>query len=213
MRYTGWRKKMVEEHVIARGVNDPRIIAAMSEVPRHNFLDSALAEQAYGNHSLPIGAGQTMTQPYVVAFLLNQLKLKGHEKILEIGMGSGYLTALLSRLADRVFTIEKHRSLAIMARKRLEHQDCNNVVIKIFDGSYGWNDEAPFDAIVISAAAISPPEPLLSQLAPGGMMLLPLVEAEGQQLYKITGDNEGKYSRQALIPCNFVKLVGKYGST
>ena len=199
--------------MVARGINDPRIIAAMSEVPRHYFLDSALAEQAYGNHSLPIGAGQTMTQPYVVAYLLNQLKLKGHEKILEIGMGSGYLTALLSRLADRVFAIEKYRSLAIMARKRLEEQGCNNVVIKIFDGSYGWNDEAPFDAIVISAAAISPPEPLLAQLAPGGMMLLPLVEAEGQKLYKITGDSEGNYSRQPLISCNFVKLVGKYGST
>jgi len=199
--------------VIAQGINDPRIIAAMSEVPRHYFLDSALAEQAYGNHSLPIGAGQTMTQPYVVAYLLNQLKLKGHEKILEIGMGSGYLTALLSRLSERVFAIEKYRSLAIMARKRLEQQNCNNVIIKIFDGSYGWNDEAPFDAIVISAAVISPPEPLLSQLAPSGIMLLPLVETEGQKLYKITGDCKGNYSRQPLIPCNFVKLVGKYGST
>lgn len=213
MRYTGWRKKMVEEHVIARGIDDPRIIAAMSEVPRHHFLDSALAEQAYGNHSLPIGAGQTMTQPYVVAYLLSQLNLQGHEKVLEIGMGSGYLTALLSRLADRVFAIEKHRSLAILARKRLEHQRCHNVVIKIFDGSYGWSDEAPFDAIVISAAATRPPEPLLSQLAPGGIMLLPLVETEGQRLYKITGDGEGDYRRQSLIPCNFVKLVGKYGGS
>jgi len=213
MHYTGWRKKMVEEYVIARGIDDPQIIAAMCAVPRHCFLESALAEQAYGNHSLPIGAGQTMTQPYVVAYLLNQLRLKGHEKILEIGMGSGYLTALLSRLADRVFAIEKYRSLAIMARKRLEQQGCNNVVVKIFDGSYGWSDEAPFDAIVVSAAASSPPEPLLAQLAPGGMMLLPLVEAEGQQLYKITSDGEGNYSRQPLIPCNFVKLVGKYGGT
>lgn len=198
--------------MIARGIDDPRIIAAMSEVPRHLFLDSALAEQAYGNHSLPIGAGQTMTQPYVVAYLLSQLNLQGHEKVLEIGMGSGYLTALLSRLADRVFAIEKHRSLAILARKRLEHQGCHNVVIKIFDGSYGWSDEAPFDAIVISAAATKPPDPLLAQLAPGGIMLLPLVETEGQQLYKITCDGEGDYRRQALIPCNFVKLVGKYGS-
>lgn len=202
---------MVEEHVIARGIDDPRIVAAMSEVPRHYFLDSALADQAYGNHSLPIGAGQTMTQPYVVAYLLNQLQLQGHEKILEIGMGSGYLTALLSRLADRVFAIEKHRSLAIMARKRLEQQNCNNVVIKIFDGSYGWSDEAPFDAIVVSAAAISPPQPLLAQLSPGGMMLLPLVEEGGQQIYKITCDADAGYRQQPLIPCNFVKLVGKYG--
>lgn len=211
MRYTGWRRKMVEEHVIARGIDNPRIIAAMSEVPRHYFLDSALADQAYGDHSLPIGAGQTMTQPYVVAYLLNQLKLQGHEKILEIGMGSGYLTALLSRLADRVFAIEKHRSLAIIARRRLEHQGCNNVVTKIFDGSYGWSDEAPFDAIVISAAATNPPEPLLAQLAPGGMMLIPLEAENGQQLYKITCDSEGNPSSQPLIPCNFVKLVGKYG--
>ncbi len=213
MRYIGWRKKMVEEHVIARGIKDPRIIAAMTEVPRHYFLDSALADQAYGNHSLPIGAGQTMTQPYVVAYLLNQLGLKGHEKVLEIGMGSGYLTALLSRLADRVFAIEKHRSLSILARKRLENQNCHNVVIKIFDGSYGWSDEAPFDAIVVSAAAASPPAPLLEQLAPGGIMLLPLVEEDGQRLYKITVDEAGKYSRQALISCNFVKLVGKYGGS
>ena len=204
---------MVEDYVISRGIDDPRIIMAMSEVPRHYFLDSALAEQAYGNHSLPIGAGQTMTQPYVVAYLLNQLQLKGHEKILEIGMGSGYLTALLSRLAERVFAIEKHRSLAIMARKRLEHQGCNNVVVKIFDGSYGWSDEAPFDAIVVSAAATTPPEPLLAQLSPGGMMLLPLVKAEGQQLYKISCDGKGNYTHQPLIPCNFVKLVGKYGGT
>ncbi len=213
MRYIGWRKKMVEEHVIAQGIKDPRIIAAMTEVPRHYFLDSALADQAYGNHSLPIGAGQTMTQPYVVAYLLNQLGLKGHEKVLEIGMGSGYLTALLSRLADRVFAIEKHRSLSILARKRLENQNCHNVVIKIFDGSYGWSDEAPFDAIVVSAAAASPPAPLLEQLAPGGIMLLPLVEEDGQRLYKITVDEAGKYSRQALISCNFVKLVGKYGGS
>ena len=213
MRYIGWRKKMVEEHVIARGIKDPRIIAAMSEVPRHYFLDSALADQAYGNHSLPIGAGQTMTQPYVVAYLLNQLGLKGHEKVLEIGMGSGYLTALLSRLADRVFAIEKHRSLSILARKRLENQNCHNVVIKIFDGSYGWSDEAPFDAIVVSAAAASPPAPLLEQLSPGGVMLLPLVEEDGQQLYKTTVDEAGKFSQQALIPCNFVKLVGKYGGS
>ena len=211
MRYTGWRKKMVEDHVVARGIDDPRIIAAMSAVPRHYFIDSALADQAYGNHSLPIGAGQTMTQPYVVAYLLSQLQLRGHEKILEIGMGSGYLTALLSRLADRVFAIEKHRSLAIMARKRLEQQGCNNVVVKIFDGSYGWGDEAPFDAIVISAAAINPPEPLLAQLAPGGMLLLPLMEEGGQQLYKITRNPDAGYCRQSLIPCNFVKLVGKYG--
>ncbi len=204
---------MVEEHVIAQGIKDPRIIAAMTEVPRHYFLDSALADQAYGNHSLPIGAGQTMTQPYVVAYLLNQLGLKGHEKVLEIGMGSGYLTALLSRLADRVFAIEKHRSLSILARKRLENQNCHNVVIKIFDGSYGWSDEAPFDAIVVSAAAASPPAPLLEQLAPGGIMLLPLVEEDGQRLYKITVDEAGKYSRQALISCNFVKLVGKYGGS
>jgi len=213
MRYIGWRKKMVEEHVIARGIKDPRIIAAMSEVPRHYFLDSALADQAYGNHSLPIGAGQTMTQPYVVAYLLNQLGLKGHEKVLEIGMGSGYLTALLSRLADRVFAIEKHRSLSILARKRLESQNCHNVVIKIFDGSYGWSDEAPFDAIVVSAAAASPPAPLLEQLSPSGVMLLPLVEEDGQQLYKITVDEAGKFRQQALIPCNFVKLIGKYGGS
>jgi len=213
MRYIGWRKKMVEEHVIARGIKDPRIIAAMSEVPRHYFLDSALADQAYGNHSLPIGAGQTMTQPYVVAYLLNQLGLKGHEKVLEIGMGSGYLTALLSRLADRVFAIEKHRSLSILARKRLESQNCHNVVIKIFDGSYGWSDEAPFDAIVVSAAAASPPAPLLEQLSPSGVMLLPLVEEDGQQLYKITVDEAGNFSQQALIPCNFVKLIGKYGGS
>ncbi|MBN2333525.1 MAG: protein-L-isoaspartate(D-aspartate) O-methyltransferase [Deltaproteobacteria bacterium] len=212
MRYVGWRKKMVEEHIVARGIDDPRIIAAMSTVPRHYFLDSALADQAYGDHSLPIGEGQTMTQPYVVAFLLSQLNLQGHEKVLEIGMGSGYLTALLSRLAERVFTVEKYRSLAIHARQRLEQQNCHNVVVKIFDGSYGWSNEAPFDIIVVSAAAVSPPPPLLEQLMPGGILLLPLIEEEGQYLYRITKDFQGLCQQDKLIPCNFVKLVGKYGT-
>ncbi|MBW1646101.1 MAG: protein-L-isoaspartate(D-aspartate) O-methyltransferase [Deltaproteobacteria bacterium] len=213
MRYAAWRKKMVEEQVVARGITDPRIVAAMIEVPRHFFLDSALAEQAYGDHSLPIGEGQTMTQPYVVAFLLDQLRLSGRERVLEIGMGSGYLTALLSRLAERVYAVEKYRSLAILARQRLERQDCHNVVVKIFDGTYGWSDEAPFDAIVVSAAARVPPKPLLEQLRPGGVMMLPLEEEDRQQyLCRITREDEKKFRREKLIPCKFVKLVGRYGS-
>ncbi|MBN2232246.1 MAG: protein-L-isoaspartate(D-aspartate) O-methyltransferase [Deltaproteobacteria bacterium] len=210
MRYTAWRRKMVEEQVAERGITDLRVLAAMHDVPRHAFLDSALADRAYGDHSLPIGEGQTMTQPYVVAYLLAQLRLTGREKVLEIGMGSGYLSALLSRLAERVFAIEKYRSLAIPARQRLERQNCHNVVVRIFDGTYGWSDEAPFDAIVVSAVAARLPVPLVEQLAVDGVMVIPLETTTGQFLFRVTRDGDGGICRERLIPCSFVPLVGRH---
>jgi protein-L-isoaspartate(D-aspartate) O-methyltransferase len=210
MLYTVWRRKMVQEQVAERGITDLRVLAAMDDVPRHLFLDSALAERAYGDHPLPIGEGQTMTQPYMVAYLLEQLRLTGREKVLEIGMGSGYLSALLSRLADRVFAIEKYRSLAIPARQRLEQLNCNNVVVRIFDGTYGWRDEAPFNAIVVSAVATRLPLPLVEQLGAGGVMIIPLTTTAGQYLFRITRDGDGEVCRERLIPCSFVPLVGRY---
>jgi protein-L-isoaspartate(D-aspartate) O-methyltransferase len=210
MLYTVWRRKMVQEQLAERGITDLRVLAAMDDVPRHLFLDSALAERAYGDHPLPIGEGQTMTQPYMVAYLLEQLRLTGREKVLEIGMGSGYLSALLSRLADRVFAIEKYRSLAIPARQRLEQLNCNNVVVRIFDGTYGWRDEAPFNAIVVSAVAARLPLPLVEQLGAGGVMIIPLTTTAGQYLFRITRDGDGEVYRERLIPCSFVPLVGRH---
>jgi protein-L-isoaspartate(D-aspartate) O-methyltransferase len=146
----------------------------------------------------------------MVAYLLEQLRLTGREKVLEIGMGSGYLSALLSRLADRVFAIEKYRSLAIPARQRLEQLNCNNVVVRIFDGTYGWRDEAPFNAIVVSAVATRLPLPLVEQLGAGGVMIIPLTTTAGQYLFRITRDGDGEVCRERLIPCSFVPLVGRY---
>jgi protein-L-isoaspartate(D-aspartate) O-methyltransferase len=204
------RSKMVEEQIISRGIKDPRVIAAMEKVPRHLFVEEALQSQAYGDHPLPIGEKQTISQPYMVALMTEALQLKERERVLEIGAGSGYQTAILAELAEKVYSIERIRSLAIKARQLLYELGHYNVEIKIFDGTYGWVEEAPFDAIIVTAGAPNIPEPLLNQLAMGGRLVIPVGDAYVQDLIRVTKMKEG-IKREDLGGCRFVKLVGRYG--
>jgi len=204
------RSKMVEDQIISRGIKDARVIAAMRKVPRHLFVEEALQSQAYSDHPLPIGEKQTISQPYMVALMTEALQLKGKEKVLEIGGGSGYQTAILAELSEKVFSIERIRSLAIRARQLLYELGYYNVELKILDGTYGWMEEAPFDAIIVAAGTPDIPRPLLDQLAMGGRLVIPVGDAYVQDLIRITKTEEGT-KREDLGGCRFVKLIGRYG--
>jgi protein-L-isoaspartate(D-aspartate) O-methyltransferase len=204
------RLKMVEEQIISRGIQDPRVIAAMKKIPRHVFVEEALQSQAYSDHPLPIGEKQTISQPYMVALMTEALQLTGKEKVLEIGAGSGYQTAILAELAEKVYSIERIRSLAIKARQLLYELGYFNVEIKVFDGTYGWSEESPFEAIMVTAGAPDVPKPLLDQLTMGGRLVIPVGDAFVQDLIRITRTAEG-VKKEDLGGCRFVKLVGKYG--
>ena len=201
---------MVEDQIIARGIKDARVIAAMKKVPRHLFVEEALQSQAYSDHPLPIGEKQTISQPYMVALMTEALQLKGNEKVLEIGGGSGYQTAILAELSEKVFSIERIRSLAIRARQLLYELGYYNVELKILDGTYGWMEEAPFDAIIVAAGAPDIPQPLLEQLAMDGRLVIPVGDAYVQDLIRVTKMAEG-IRREDLGGCRFVKLIGRYG--
>jgi protein-L-isoaspartate(D-aspartate) O-methyltransferase len=204
------RVKMVEEQIISREIKDPRVIAAMKKVPRHLFVEEALQSQAYSDHPLPIGEKQTISQPYMVALMTEALQLTGKERVLEIGAGSGYQTAILAELAERVFSIERIRPLAIRARQLIYELGYFNVEIKIFDGTYGWAEEGPFEAIMVTAGAPDIPQALLDQLTIGGRLVIPVGDAFVQDLIRITKTGEG-IKREDLGGCRFVKLIGKYG--
>jgi protein-L-isoaspartate(D-aspartate) O-methyltransferase len=204
------RLKMVEEQIISRGIQDPRVIAAMKKVPRHLFVEEALQSQAYNDHPLPIGEKQTISQPYMVALMTEALQLTGKEKVLEIGAGSGYQTAILAELAEKVYSIERIRPLAIRARQLIHELGCFNVEIKIFDGTYGWLEESPFEAILVTAGAPDVPLPLLDQLAMGGRLVIPVGDAFVQDLIRVSKTEEG-IKKEDLGGCRFVKLIGKYG--
>lgn len=204
------RVKMVEEQIISREIKDPRVIAAMKKVPRHLFVEEALQSQAYSDHPLPIGEKQTISQPYMVALMTEALQLTGKERVLEIGAGSGYQTAILAELAERVFSIERIRPLAIRARQLIYELGYFNVEIKIFDGTYGWAEEGPFEAIMVTAGAPDIPQPLLDQLTIGGRLVVPVGDAFVQDLIRITKTGEG-IKREDLGGCRFVKLIGKHG--
>ncbi len=201
---------MVEEQIVSRGIKDPRVIAAMKKVPRHFFVEEALQSQAYSDHPLPIGEKQTISQPYMVALMTEALQLKEKEKVLEIGAGSGYQTAVLAELAEKVFSIERIRSLAIKARQLLYELGYFNVEIKIFDGTIGWMEEAPFDAIIVAAGAPNIPQPLVDQLSIGGRLVIPVGDAYAQDLMRVTKTKEG-IKKEDLGGCRFVKLIGRYG--
>jgi protein-L-isoaspartate(D-aspartate) O-methyltransferase len=198
---------MVEVQIAARGVKDSRVLDVMRQVPRHRFVPPGQAAQAYDDHPLPIGSGQTISQPYVVAFMTEQLRLTGVEKVLEIGTGSGYQTAVLSRLARKVLSIEIRPELAEEARTRLETFGAKNVEIRAADGFYGWPEEAPFDGILVTAAPERVPEPLLAQLAPGGRMVIP-VGGFYQELKVIERTAEGLRER-SVLGVRFVPFVGE----
>jgi protein-L-isoaspartate(D-aspartate) O-methyltransferase len=204
------RLKMVEEQIIARGIKDPKLIAAMKKVPRHLFVEEALQNQAYSDHPLPIGEKQTISQPYMVALMTEALLLTGKEKVLEIGTGSGYQAAILAELSEKVFSIERIRPLATRARKLLYELGYFNVEIKIFDGTYGWIEESPFDAITVTAGAPHIPQPLIDQLAMGGRLVIPVGDAFVQDLFRVTKTEQGT-KKEDLGGCRFVKLIGRYG--
>jgi len=204
------RLKMVEEQIIARGIKDSKVIAAMKKVPRHLFVEEALQDQAYSDHPLPIGEKQTISQPYMVALMTEALELKGRDKVLEIGTGSGYQTAILAEMVLNVYSVERIRSLTIQARKLLYELGYLNVEIKFSDGTYGWLEESPFDAILVAAGAPTIPKILIDQLAMGGRLVIPVGDVNVQGLMKIVKTEEG-IKKEDLGGCRFVKLIGKFG--
>ncbi len=204
------RQRMVEEQIIVRGIQAPRVIEAMRKVPRHLFVEEALWDRAYGDHALPIGEKQTISQPYMVARMTEALDLTGVEKVLEIGTGSGYQTAILAELAAKVCSIERVRSLFEKARASLNRLRYFNVAFKLFDGTYGWPEEAPFDAVIVTAGAPDIPPSLVDQLKPGGCLVIPVGDRASQVLKKIVKSPEGLVSTH-LTGCVFVPLVGTFG--
>jgi protein-L-isoaspartate(D-aspartate) O-methyltransferase len=193
------------------GIRDPRVLAALRTVPRHCLVPEALQHRAYDESALPIGERQTISAPLVVAVMTQALALLGDETVLEIGPGSAYQAAILSRLAERVISVERIPRLASRARSALDALGVSNVLVFLGDGSRGWSSEAPYDAIVVTAAALSVPEPLLEQLAPGGRLVGPFGERDEQVLLRITRRLDGAFEREQLGRCRFVDLVGEHG--
>ena len=208
--YAGQRRKMVEEQLVERGINDLRLLEVVSRVPRHLFVQESLQHRAYGDTPLPIGENQTISQPYIVGAMTEALDLKGEERVLEIGTGSGYQTAIIAELCSQVFTIERLNNLSRKAQNILESLNYMNIVFKMFDGTYGWPDQAPFDAILITASAPEIPGSLVKQLGDGGRLVAPIGEADKQKLVVLT-KNGDRVSRRDLGDCKFVPLIGKYG--
>jgi protein-L-isoaspartate(D-aspartate) O-methyltransferase len=214
MNFSIARKKMVQDQILARGVSDRRVLDTMLHIPRHIFVQEAFAAQAYSDTALPIGEKQTISQPYIVALMTEMLALTGTEKVLEIGTGSGYQTAILASLAERVFSAERIRPLALQARKCLDSLKLFNVQLRIneMDGSpIGWDEEAPFDAIIVTAGAPSVPVILTDQLAIGGRLVIPVGSDSNQQLVKIVKHDNGELESCASIDCRFVPLIGRQG--
>ena len=208
--FEGARERMVQTQLRDRGIHDSRVIRAMRGVPRHLFVEPALVNRAYDDDPLPIGAKQTISQPYIVGYMLQALKLKGTERVLEIGTGSAYQTALLAELCANVFSVEKLRGLAVQARARLDELRYYNVAIHMGDGTLGWSEHAPYDAIVVAAGAPRIPEPLAQQLAAGGRLVIPIGDDQSQTL-KLTMRTPTGLEETDLGGCRFVKLLGRYG--
>ena len=207
--YETSRARMVEEQLVRRGVTDERVVGAMRRIPRHLFVEAPLRDRAHGDHPLPIGEEQTISQPYIVGFMTQLLELRGQEKVLEVGTGSGYQTAVLAELARRVCTIERLPRLAERARATLEALGYDNVWVRVGNGTLGWPDEAPFDRIIVTAGGPAVPPPLVQQLAEGGRMVLPVGSADNQTL-TVVERVDGQVRERAHSECKFVKLVGKY---
>jgi protein-L-isoaspartate(D-aspartate) O-methyltransferase len=205
------RRRMIETQVKARNIIDSRLIDAMQKIPRHIFVEEAMAAQAYSDTSLPIGEKQTISQPYMVALMIEMLQLTGSEKVLEIGTGSGYQTAILALLAARVYTIERLRPLALKARKALDSLGLLNINMRIEDGTAGWEAEAPFDAIIVSAGAPDVPRQFVEQLSVGGRLVIPVGNQSEQVLAKISRGVDSALVREDFVNCRFVKLIGQFG--
>jgi protein-L-isoaspartate(D-aspartate) O-methyltransferase len=203
---------MVDGQIRARGIADQRVLTAMERIPRHLFVDEVLAEQAYNDNPLPIDRRQTISQPYIVALMSEAMELTGREKVLEIGSGSGYQTAILAELAERVFSIERIASLATRARRILDSLNYYNVAIRVGDGTYGWREESPFAAIMVTAGAPRIPRVLIEQLDIGGRLVIPVGDRSSQVLLKLTrlSEDPDDIKREELGGCRFVDLIGEY---
>jgi protein-L-isoaspartate(D-aspartate) O-methyltransferase len=208
--YTTARERMIEEQLVQRGINDPLVLEAMRRVPRHLFVDASVQEQAYDDHPLPIGEGQTISQPYMVALMASAAQLAESEHVLEIGTGSGYLTAILAEQGVQVCSVELSEHLARQSQALLQRLGYHNVTVHVGDGTLGWPAEAPFDAIIIGAAAPGIPRPLVSQLRLGGRLVLPIGEEELQTLVRIWKERSG-LREEYFGECRFVKLRGAHG--
>jgi protein-L-isoaspartate(D-aspartate) O-methyltransferase len=208
--YESDRKEMVERQIAARGLRDPRLLATFESVPRHLFVPEEYRQHAYADGPLPIGFNQTISQPYIVAFMTHLLELTGRERVLEVGTGSGYQAAILSYLAAEVHTVEIVPELAAQAERILSELGCQNVHCHLADGSLGWMDTAPYDGILVTAAAPSAPQTLLSQLAEGGRLVLPVGD-RGYQELEIWRKVNGEFTRRSSLGVTFVPLRGEYG--
>lgn len=210
VKYKRLRDEMVQNQIEARGINDPRVLAAFRKIPRHLFVSEALMDQSYGDFPLPIGEQQTISQPFIVAEMTQALELHKDDRVLEIGTGSGYQTAILAEIVFRVYTIERIYPLYVKTRKLFDKLQYHNIVTKYSDGTTGWSDESPFDAIIVTAGAPDIPETLIKQLAIGGRMVIPVGNQFSQDLMKVSKDNSGIHTT-SLGGCRFVKLMGEHG--
>jgi protein-L-isoaspartate(D-aspartate) O-methyltransferase len=208
--YEQARNRMVEQQIIARGVKDPLVIKAMRKVPRHLFVDEGLRTRSYDDYPLPISHGQTISQPYIVALMTEALNLKGGEKVLEIGTGSGYQSAILAEIVDTVYSVERIPGLAKKSREILDSLGYYNVIIKVGDGTYGWKDKAPFDGIIVTASAPSIPDPLLEQLKDGGRLIIPVGDFFSQDLILVRREGN-RFIKSSYGGVRFVKLIGAFG--
>lgn len=206
--YSKKREEMVRYQIEERGITDSKTLSAMRKVKRHLFVPEAVRGSAYADHPLPIGEGQTISQPYIVAFMTSALELKGNEKVLEIGTGSGYQAAILAEIVDSVFTIEIICSLAERAEKLLKELDYKNIVVKCGDGYKGWIEHSPFDAIIVTCAPDDIPQPLIDQLKDGGKMIIPVGDSFPQSLVLVTKKGN-KIEKKDLLPVAFVPMTGE----
>lgn len=204
------REYMVRNQLIPRGIRNERVLNAMRKVPRHLFVDESMQHRAYDDMALSIGDGQTISQPYMVAVMTELLELKGNEKVLEIGTGSGYQAAVLAELSAEVYSVERLASLADRARERLHSAGYQNIHIKIDDGTLGWDEEKPFDRIIITAGTPKVPDPLIDQLSEDGILLAPVGDRFSQQLVKMI-KTKGTTREELHTLCVFVPLIGKHG--
>jgi len=210
IKYERQREEMVRNQMETRGIKEPTVLSAFRKVPRHLFVSEALRDQAYGDYPLPIGEQQTISQPYIVAEMTQALILTGEDRVLELGTGSGYQAAILAQIVYRVYTVERRRTLYMQTRNLFDKLNYHNIVTKYADGTKGWQEESPFDAIVVTAGAPEMPEVLINQLAEGGRLVIPVGNQHTQELIKIYRD-KGSIQQTNLGGCRFVKLVGEHG--
>ncbi|MDD5454681.1 MAG: protein-L-isoaspartate(D-aspartate) O-methyltransferase [Candidatus Ratteibacteria bacterium] len=207
--YKSLRENMVDCQIKARGINGEKVLKAMREIPRHLFIPEQQRSYAYEDFPVPIGEGQTISQPHIVALMTEMLQLKGHEKVLEIGTGSGYQSAILSKIAKEVYTVEKIEYLALKAEKIFKILGYNNIKVKIGDGTEGWSEHAPYDGIIITAGSPKIPEPLIEQISEDGRLVIPIGDAFSQDL-TVAQKIKGKLTKRIICGCIFVPLIGKH---